>query len=182
MPNTSEALGSFAGATGVGALCLLATFLLIDGRAPNLFPTVEVYAKTATWGIVAAVPVLAISYIAGLLVISGAECAVSRSFGPRAETEFADLARVSKIPAKDSVAVQQFAQLRQDRAILAGSAVALVFLSFGALSEIRNLPGLKAVILCSALATVLVAAATFYAAAQKGISAHQLAETLAQVK
>src|SRR6185436_16121358 len=105
MPNTSEALGSFAGATGVGALCLLAMFLFIDGRARNLFPTVEVYAKTATWGIVAAVPVLAISYIAGLLVISGAECAVSRSFGPRAETEFADLARVSKIPAKDSVAV-----------------------------------------------------------------------------
>src|SRR5262245_60607364 len=157
-------------------------FLFIDGRAPNLFPTVEVYSKTGTWGIVAAVPVLAISYIAGLLVISGAECAVSRFFGPTTEAEFADLARVAKIPADKSVAVQQFTQLRQDRAILAGSAFALVFLSLGSLSEVRNLPSLKAVVIGSALATILIATATFYAAAQKGVSAHRLAETLAQIK
>ena len=182
MPNTSDVLGSFAGATGVGALCVLAMFLFFDGRASNLLPNVEAYAKTATWAIVAAVPVLAMSYIVGLLLISGAESAVARTFGPTADVELADLARVAKLPAKDSVAVQRFAQLRQDRAILAGSAVALLLLAFGALSEIRNLPELKTVIVCSALVAILVAAATFFAAAQKGISAHLLAEALAQIK
>jgi hypothetical protein len=60
--------------------------------------------------------------------------------------------------------------------------LALLLVSLGALSEIRNLPTLKAVIICSALVTILIAGATFYAAAQKGISAHQLAEMLAQTK
>jgi hypothetical protein len=42
---------------GVGALCILGVFLLLDGRAAHLFPTFEQYAKTSTWTVVAAIPV-----------------------------------------------------------------------------------------------------------------------------
>lgn len=52
----SETIAGVAGPTGVGALFVLGVFLFLDGRAPDLFPTVETYAKTATWGIVAAAP------------------------------------------------------------------------------------------------------------------------------
>ena len=74
--------------------------------------------------------------------------------------------------------MQRVSQLRQDRAILAGSALALLRLASGALSETRNLAGLETVIICSASVTILVAVAMFYAAGQEGVLAHRLAEVL----
>ena len=57
-----ESLTGFAGPAGIGAICILAAFLFLDGQNPNLFPSVEFYAKTSTWSIVAAIPLLASSY------------------------------------------------------------------------------------------------------------------------
>ncbi len=58
----------FAGVAGVGALALLGIFLILDGQVPELFPTIEFYAKTATWSIVAAIPVLSITFVLGHLL------------------------------------------------------------------------------------------------------------------
>lgn len=76
-----ESAGAFAGAAGVGALCFLGIFLLLDGLSPGVFPTVEFYARTATWGIVAAVPVLAITYVVGLLALTGMGSLLEFAFG-----------------------------------------------------------------------------------------------------
>src|SRR4051812_27108001 len=99
---SAESLSNFAGPTGVGALCLLAVFLFLDGRAPDLFPTVETYAKTATWGIVAAVPVLVIAYVVGLFLAAGAEMVAQHTIGPAFIDEANDLARLASVPVDNS--------------------------------------------------------------------------------
>jgi len=152
-----DSIAAVAGPAGVGAICILGVFLFLDGRAPELFPTVETYAKTATWGIVAAVPVLVMAYVLGLFLISGAELAVQFTFGPGFEREAADIARLAAISAEKSAAVQAYIQLRQDRAVLAGSAVAFVVLFAGAISEIRNLSHLKGTIALLGIGTLLLA-------------------------
>jgi hypothetical protein len=175
----SESITAVAGPAGVGALCILGVFLFLDGRAPDLFPTVETYAKTATWGIVAAVPVLVMAYVLGLFLISGAVLAVQLTFGPASELEAADIARLAAISAEKSAAVQTYVQLRQDSSVLAGSAVALIVLFAGAISEIRNLPHLKGTVILLGIGTLLLAALMFYFAGRKRGEAHHLAEEVA---
>lgn len=62
-------INDFASITGIGALCLLGIFLIIDGREKKLFPTIEFYANTKTWALVAVIPVFAISYVMGLFSV-----------------------------------------------------------------------------------------------------------------
>jgi hypothetical protein len=176
MPFPTDALGSFAGATGVGALFLLGVFLILDGRAPNLFPTVEVLAKTSTWGIVATVPILAISYLIGLFLLTGGSNVVQLIFGPATGADFADLARLSDLDLGKSVLAQEFSQLRQQSAVLAGSSFALIVVALGALSERRNLVNLAGIIRSAAYAVFILAAALFYFAGAKSKAAHCLAQ------
>lgn len=172
MKDAADALGSVAGATGVGTLCLLALFLFLDGRASGLFPTFEQYAKTATWGIVAAVPFLAIAYVVGLAVMNAGSAAVSATFGPTLAEEIADTHRLADLDLSKSVLAQTYVQLRQEREVLSGAALGLLLLAVGALSEIRNLPALKNVVIASAVVGVVAAALLFWSAAQKGQKAH----------
>lgn len=158
---------------------MLGIFLFLDGRAPDLFPTVEVYAKTATWGVVAAVPLLVIAYVVGLFLISGMEIGVGSVFEQRFDRDAADLAQVAALSAEKSAAVQVFVQLKQDRGVLAGSSFALILLVGGAVSEIRNLPNLRTPIIVLAVGVGILAAAAFYLAGRKGDQAHRLARAVA---
>jgi hypothetical protein len=175
MSGTTESLGTFAGATGVGALCLLGVFLFLDGREPNLFPTFDLYARSATWGIVAAIPVLAIAYVIGLVLITTSCFAVRGVFGPVLLVEAADAAGVSGASAKESVLAQEYLQLRQERDVLGGAALSLIILGVGALSEITNLRSLKSVIIIAAIGAIIAAAALFCAAGVRGRQAHTFA-------
>ena len=140
MAGPTDSIGAFAGATGVGALCILGVFLLLDGRAPALFPTVETYAKTATWGVVVAIPVLAIAYVIGLTLITASSFAIRGTFGPSLLDEAADAARVSSIKEKESVLAKEYLQFKQERDVLGGAALALIVLAAGAWSDSINLP------------------------------------------
>lgn len=177
----TDSLATVAGPTGVGAMCMLGVFLFLDGRAPSLFPTVETYAKTATWGVVAAVPVLVMAYLLGLFLSSGAVLAVQFLFGPGAEAETLDIARIASLSAEKSVAVQYFMQLRQDRAALAGSSIALVVLFAGALSELANLPHIKSSIIALAISSLLLAGLVFWLAGQKTYEAHRVANKITEL-
>jgi hypothetical protein len=172
MSGVTDSLGTFAGATGVGALCILGVFLLLDGCAPTLFPTFEEYAKTATWGVVAAVPVLAIAYVIGLVLITASCFAVRGSFGPSLLDEATDTARVSHVSAKDSVLAQEYIRLKQERDVLGGAALALIVLAIGALSETKNLGHLKLVIGVAAAGALIAALALFFSAGMKSRQAH----------
>ena len=180
MAGGNDSLGTFAGATGVGALCILGVFLLLDGQAPTLFPTFEEYARTTTWGVVAAVPVLAIAYVIGLVLVTASCFAVRGSFGPSLRDEATDTVRVSSTAAKDSVLAQEYLRLKQERDALGGAALALLVLAAGALSETKNLEYLKAVIRVGAAGALLAAVALFFAAGTKGRQAHTFASLEAQ--
>jgi hypothetical protein len=180
MSGVTDSLGTFAGGTGVGSLCILGVFLLLDGRAPTLLPTFEEYAKTATWGVVAAIPVLAIAYVIGLVLITASCFAVRVSFGPSLLDEAADTARVSYVAAKDSVLAQEYIRLRQERDVLGGAALALLVLAIGALSETNNLAHLKLVIGVASVGALIAAMALFFSAGMKGRQAHTFASFDAQ--
>jgi hypothetical protein len=164
----------------VGALCMLGVFLVLDGRAPSLFPTVEGYAKSATWGVVAAVPILVMAYVLGLFLSSAAVLAVHAFAGPGIEAEATDLARIASLSAEKSAAVQYYVQLRQDRAAIAGSSIAFVVLAAGALSELSNLPHIKGSVVVLALGALALAGVLFWLAENKTAEAHHLAVRIAE--
>ena len=178
---SSDAFSTVAGPAGVGALCMLGVFLILDGRSPHIFPTVEEYAKTTTWGVIAAVPILVIAYVFGLFVNSIGVLAVQTAFGVNTAMETVDIVRIGAFPTEKVPAVQYFLQLRQDRAVLAGSSIALIILCAGALSEISNLPNVRSSIIVLALGSLLLGALLFWLAGQKTRESHQLAQKIVGV-
>jgi hypothetical protein len=169
-----DGLEKFAGVTGVGSLCLLGTFLVLDSIAPTLFPTVELYSKTSTWSVVVAVPVFSIAYLLGALAASAGETVVRGLAGPPLLEEFADLTRIVTSDAEKSPLVQRYLHLQQQRSVLAGGAVGLLSLVPGALAEIRNLPDLTEAIAAAAAGTTILACLAFWSAGAKGRQAHVL--------
>ncbi len=168
-----QTIEGFAGASGVGSLCFLGIFLFLDGRVPSLYPTVEFFAKSTTWSIVAAIPVLAIIYVIGMLAVNVGELVVDRIPRSQSDYEIADLVIVGK---HDKAAVtQQYLKLRQEKEVLSGSFIALVLLAIGALSEISNLPFLRVVIVIAAIGSFIVALGFLWLAVSKGSEAHFLA-------
>ena len=177
----SEPLSTLAGPAGVGALCLLGVFLFLDGIEPTLFPTVERYATTATWGVIAAVPVLVIAYVLGLFVNAIAVLVVRRAFGVDSAAEIADIVQIGSVSVEKSSAVQHFLQVRQDRAVLAGCSVAFIALSAGALSELSNLPNVGISITILASGAFLLGALLFWLAGAKTLESHQLAAKIVEI-
>jgi hypothetical protein len=175
MPNDS--LSTIAGPAGVGAICILGVFLLLDGRSPNIFPTVEGYAKSTTWGVIAAIPVLVMAYVIGLFLNSMAVLAVQTVFQVSTTAELVDMVCMGSTSVDKSPAVQYFLQLRQDRAVLAGSSSAFIALSAGAFSEISNLQHIRSGVIFLASGTLLLAALLFWLAGAKTLESHQLAVT-----
>ncbi len=167
-----QSIQGFAGATGVGALALLGLFLFTDGLAPNTLPTVEVYAKTAIWGVVVAIPLLSIAYVAGLLAMGAADAIAGRLPWSDRSDRMIDLQRLAG--AADVVSTR-YQQLRQEQEILSGSALALLLLAAGALVERLNLPGWSRSIGLIAVVTIVTAIASFALGASKGRMAHRLA-------
>lgn len=165
-----------AGLTGIGALCILAIFLLFDGRYPDLFPTVELLSKTATWGVVVAVPVLVLAYVIGLIVVNGASLLLDQFTVTAVISRSADLLTIAHFD-KGSV-TEQYLRLYQEKELLAGSSLALLLLAFGAWSETRNLPQLRWAIILSGMASLVLAVLTLYLASSKGQAAHALVEAV----
>ena len=162
----------FAGAAGIGALCFLGIFLFLDGRAPDLFPTVEDLAKTTTWSIVAVVPVLAISYIIGLVTINSASIVIDQIPLSQALSQTTDLLVISEH--NNSAVTQEYTHLRREKDLLSGAFLSLVLLCIGALSEIRNLPSLRGVIVAGAIGVLILAFITLGLAFFKANAAHEL--------
>lgn len=171
-------LTSFAGPTGIGALCVLAVYLVIDSQQATFFYTVETYAKTATWGVIIAAPLLVISYIAGIAVITAAELVLQNSFGPSFLVEADDLFRLSTMSVEKSPLAQVYSELRQDRSILAGSSIALFLLACAAIVDVKNLPGLRKEVFITAFFMMLLSGVIFYFAGIKGRNAHAIAQKI----
>jgi len=175
-----ESLTGFAGPAGIGAICILAAFLFLDGQNPNLFPSVEFYAKTSTWSIVAAIPLLATSYVLGVITISVSQL-VAQGVGivigvpsPPHSIEIVALGND-----KDTVRAQIFLKAYQDQEILCGCGIAFVLLGLAALSEKRNLRNLSSVINVAAALVIVGGLIGFGLSFVKAKLAHEVASSIA---
>lgn len=165
----------FAGIAGVGALALLGIFLILDGRVPELFPTIEFYAKTATWSIVAAIPVLAITFVLGHLLIGSAQLMQGIVLNSLSIDLLSDLIFISK---QNDIITQRYLQMMNDQELLSGSAVAFLLLSLGAFSETQNLRQIRSAVYLAASGALVVACTTFAMAVWKSYQAHLLVQSL----
>lgn len=71
MPGAS--LEALTGRLGVGAIALLGLFLIVDGAQLGAFEMIELYGKSATWGIVGVLPTAVVTYIVGVFCVGAAE-------------------------------------------------------------------------------------------------------------
>jgi hypothetical protein len=128
MPTLFQSIQGFAGASGVGILCLVGLFLIVSVFADNL-PTIATLLLTSSnWSAVATLPVLVVAYVIGLLAIALVD-RESRTTN----------SRVSSL-SQGAVAVR-YGQLEQEAEILSGSVVGFVLLGVAALLNTMVFPG-----------------------------------------
>jgi hypothetical protein len=100
---------------------------------------------------------LAISYVLGLSVMIASEQAIA-VLAKQSECQQVSAARMVAVDLdKDSLAAQLYIDALRNRAVLAGGPMALVLLGLGALSETRNLPYLRAVIVVAVVGALVLA-------------------------
>jgi hypothetical protein len=123
MPTLFQGIQGFAGASGVGVLCLSGLFLAVSVFADNL-PLVATNLLTSpNWSAVAAIPVLVVSYVVGLLAIALVEGT------PRSPGLAAGALGIGAVAAR-------YGQLEQEAEILSGSVVGFTLLGIAAFVNI----------------------------------------------
>jgi len=104
-------LDSFTIKVAIGSLWIFSAFLLACGFY-NVYPFIESIARSTTWDVVAAVPVIALSYALGVVVI----CLSSWAFSPRhvdsLVSEAVDFVRLCRL--ENEFIVGRYERLRQD--------------------------------------------------------------------
>ena len=120
MPTLFQSIQGFAGASGVGVLCLAGLFLAASVFANNLPVIAKDLLASPNWSAVANLPLLVVAYVIGLLAIAFVDG------GTRLTS--------SGISALSNGAVAaRYGQLEQEAEILSGSVVGFFLLGVAAL-------------------------------------------------
>ena len=117
MPTLFQGIQGFAGASGVGILCLVGLFFIVSVFATNLPYLLSLLVSSSNWAAIAAVPVLVVAYVLGLLAIA----LVDRG------SQTASLSQLVEGPV-----AMRYGQLEQEAEILSGSVVGFLLLSIAA--------------------------------------------------
>ena len=128
MPTLFQSIQGFAGASGVGVLCLGGLFLTVSVFADNLPTAATLLLASSNWSAVATLPVLVVAYVIGLLAIA----LVDR--GPR-------LTHSGIRALSQGGVAARYGQLEQEAEILSGSVVGFVLLGVAALLNTMAFPG-----------------------------------------
>src|SRR4249919_2981465 len=70
MPTLFQSIQGFAGAAGVGVLCLRGLFLIVSVFAENLPTIATIFLRNNNWTAIATLPILVVAYVIGLLAIA----------------------------------------------------------------------------------------------------------------
>ena len=161
MPSMLQGIQGFAGASGVGVMCLTAFFLGSSVFATNLPVVVNLVAVSKTWSGIVTIPILVVAYVVGVLAIAVVEGVAS--------------AGTVELDALQGVAAQRFSQLEQEAEILSGSVIGFLLLGAAGLLNIRAYPGwTKTLLICSAMC-IAIAVCALIASRAKHQSAAKLA-------
>src|SRR5687768_3670707 len=145
MPTLFQNIQGFAGASGVGVVCLIGLFLTVSVFADNLPKVATLLLDSSSWSAVGTLPLLVVAYVIGLLAIA----VVDRST-PLTSTGIAALG--------SGAVAARYGQLVQEAEILSGSVVGFVLLGGAALFNIMAFPGwTRTMVFTGALCTGIAA-------------------------
>jgi|SRR5215472_14501390 len=137
-------LSGFAGASGVGILCLIGLFLIVSVFATNLPTVATLLIESSTWSAIASLPLLVVAYVIGLLAIA--------LIDPTRRSIVSELNTL-----RDGPMAVRYVQLEQEGEILSGSVVAFLLLGCASLLHITVFPGWTRTLLFSAVFCGLIA-------------------------
>lgn len=134
MAQQNAGIEEVSGYLGVGSLVVLGALFVVDGAA-NLVPFLETVFRTTTWTLLAAVPMLVISYVLGLVSSLGAELML-RPLLPTVLTP--DHFRAVSQSGNEML-IHKYGEVERHTRLLFGCSVAFVILGLGCWSETRLL-------------------------------------------
>ena len=137
MPSLLQGIQGFAGASGVGVMCLTALFFAASVFATNLPALADFIAVSTTWSGIVTIPILVVAYVVGVLAIAVVEGVTS--------------AGIVELDALQGLAAQRFSQLEQEAEILGGSVIGFLLLATAACLNVWAYPGwARTLIICAA--------------------------------
>lgn len=161
MPSLLQGIQGFAGASGIGVMCLTAIFFGVSVFATNLPALVDFVVVSTVWSGIVTVPILVVAYVVGLLAIAFVESATG--------------AGTPELEAVQGLAAQRFLQLEQEAEILSGSVVGFLLLAAAAFLNIWTYPGWTRTLVAGGAAFLLTAAGAWRISRHKHRSAAMLA-------
>lgn len=127
---------AITGRLGVGAIAFLACFLVADGQQIGVFELVEFYGKSASFGIVIALPTAVVTYVLGVITIGLANLAYS----PFSALAPVSAQKVHAVSVRGGALLQQiFLENLRHFELLKGASIAFLLLSIGCLAESSNM-------------------------------------------
>lgn len=162
----------WAGSVAVGAILMFGFFLVLNAST-DIMATVEEAGSTATWGILAAIPTVAIAHVAGtVLTMIGAAV-----FGRLIDLEpFREAETFARLARETPEALREYAGLIRQARFILGSPFAFAALACGAfVTGLADRRHVEAGVAVSAGSLILAAICPLLAR-QILIRAHRLAE------
>src|SRR5688572_26621654 len=164
MPTLFQGIQGFAGASGVGILCLVGLFFIVSVFATNLPYLATLLIGSSNWAAIAAVPILVVAYVVGLLAIALVDNANQLTV-----STFAGLI--------EGPIAMRYGQLEQEAEILSGSVVGFLLLSIAALANTMAFPGWTRTLVFSAILSGAIAGSAWVMSRSKHRAAAALLNT-----
>lgn len=155
-------INDLASNIGVGALILLAVFLIVVGREERLLSPIEQYSGTKTWALVGVLPMLTILYLFGvfsvILMNPVGDFLYSIIYGFYDDSSF--FVKFSLV--KNDLVAQEIIKLWREKDLLLGSFLAFLLLGFGGWSVIRINQSIKKILIAAIVVSFLLSGLSFY--------------------
>ena len=166
-----QTVQGFSGATAVGSIAFVDWALITNAFADNLFPVIDLYSSTPTWAIVVAIPIIALTYLLGLLFIGAGEILLLRmKLLTSADLDDEGMHR-SDLPA---LVTARYHVLRQEAEVLAGSALAIGLLAVGTTLHSWRIDGWRRFLISVTLCAIVLAIGSAALAIRRHKAAAQL--------
>lgn len=149
---------TITGRLGVGAICFLAFFLMVDGMQIGVFNLVEIYGKSVTFGIVIAFPTAVVTYILGVFCVGIADLILSR-FNAFSEPDPTSIIALSQ--SGGDLLQQSYSENLRNFELLKGSSVAFFLLAIGVALDVSNMQGNETIVKIAFLIAIGLSALSF---------------------
>jgi hypothetical protein len=150
LPNEMEKLAT---SVAIGSIFCFGTFLVLDVYNKSFFKFFEGYVETASFGVIAALPTLALLYILGALISLLSDFIFQLFNSKGYVTEWEMLAKVSRL--NNSTLNSVFFDLYRKKKIIEGSLFPLLVLGMGVYLEHENHPHLLIPLVISGVTIII---------------------------